>query len=279
MQDRHIDIMSQTGGSVWVEDSLSDAAIFSSRLVYNKGAAIIHTLRFLMDDDDLFFETLQDYQALYADSTASGMDFIEVAEDVTAMDFTAYMDEWYYGEGFPKYGVRWNIVGNDMLVEINEQTSKPSVTPLFTNDLELKFDRSGVADTIIRFEITGLQNQFLIPNATNYVNITGIDPNNWIINGSLGIVHDVNFTVGIEETAAIENIVISPNPATGPFNITSVSGEDCSYTIVDGRGKVVKEGSFTGTTTIDLGSEATGTYMIQVKGKASEFVSRKLVKI
>lgn len=279
MSDRHIDIMSQTGGSVWVEDSLNDAAIFSSRLVYNKGAAIVHTLRFLMNNDSLFFQTLQDYQEIYSDSTASGIDFIEVAEDVTGMDFTAYMDEWYFGEGFPKYGVRWNIVGNDMLLEINEQTSKPSVTPLFTNDLELKFDRSGVADTIIRFEITGTQNQFLIPNAANYVNITSIDPNNWIINQSLGIVHDANFTVGIEEADAVESIVISPNPANGPFTITSVSGESCSYSIIDGRGRVIQSGNFNGTTTIDLGAEATGTYMIQVKGTSSEFVSRKLVKI
>jgi len=279
MADRHQDIMSQTGGSVWVEDSLDDGAIFSSRLVYNKGAAIIHTLRFLMNDDDLFFQTLQDYQTIYSDSTASAMDFIAVAEDVTGMDFSNYMEEWFYGEGFPRYSVRWNLVGNDMLVEINHTTSKPIVTPLFTNDLELRFDRTGVADTIIRFAITGNQNQFLIPNATNYVNILNIDPNNWIINANLGIVHDPNFVVGLEEQAAAENIVISPNPANGPFTITSVSGEDCSYTIVDGRGRVISEGNFTGSTTIDLGNEANGMYMIQVKGKTSEFVSRKLVKL
>jgi len=279
MQDRHQDIMSQTGGSVWVEDSLNDGAIFSSRLVYNKGAAIIHTLRFLMNNDSLFFVTLKEYQTMYADSTASAMNFITVAETETGMDFSNFMEEWYYGEGFPRYSVRWNMVGNDMLVEINHNTSKPSVTPLFTNDLELRFDRTSVADTIIRFEITGNQNQFLIPNATNFVNITAIDPNNWIINGNLGIVNDPTFTVGIEEEATAENIVISPNPANGPFTITALSGEDCTYTIVDGRGKVIKEGNFAGSATIDLGAEANGMYMIQVKGKDSEFVSRKLVKL
>ncbi len=279
MQDRHQDIMSQTGGSVWVEDSLDDGAIFSSRLVYNKGAAIIHTLRFLMNNDSLFFATLKEYQTIYADSTASAMDFIAVAEDNVNMDFSNYMEEWFYGEGFPRYSVRWNMVGNDMLVEINHTTSKPSVTPLFTNDLELKFDRTSVADTIIRFEITGNQNQFLIPNAANYVNITAIDPNNWIINQNLGIVHDPNFVVGVEEENAIESIIISPNPANGPFTITSVSSEECNYTIVDGRGRVIKEGTFTGSTLIDLGTEANGMYMIQVKGKTSEFVSRKLVKL
>lgn len=278
MQQRHQDIMSQTGGSVWVEDSLSDGSIFDSRLVYNKGAAIIHTLRFLINDDDLFFETLQDYQTIYADSTASGMDFIAVAEDVSGLDFSNFMEEWYYGEGYPRYSVRWNLVGTDMLVEINHTTSKPSVTPLFTNDLELKFDRTGVADTIIRFAITGNQNQFLIPNATNYVNITGIDPNNWIINQSLGITHDENFTVGLEENAANTNITIAPNPANGPFTITMGDNDSYTYTIVDSRGKVIAQGTFTQQTTVDLGKEASGMYMIQVKGASSGNVYRKLMK-
>lgn len=279
MADRHQDIMSQNGGSVWVEDSLNDGSIFSSRLVYNKGAAIIHTLRFLMNNDSLFFQTLKNYQSIYADSTASGMDFIAVAEDVTGMDFSAYMDEWYYGEGFPRYGVRWNMVGTDLLVEINETTSKPSVTPLFTNDIELKFDRTGVADTIIRFSIDGTQNQFVIPNASAFVNVLSVDPNNWVINANLGITHDVNFTsVGLEENT-IDNITISPNPANGPFTITSVTGEDCAYTILDSRGKVIREGEFHGSTSVDLGNEADGMYMIQVKGKTSQFVSRKLIKM
>src|SRR5690606_34514429 len=36
MQQRHTNIMSQAGGSVWVADSTDESAIFDSRLVYNK---------------------------------------------------------------------------------------------------------------------------------------------------------------------------------------------------------------------------------------------------
>ena len=278
MQHRHSNIMSQAGGSVWVEDSLHDASIFDSRLVYDKGAAIIHTLRFLINDDTLFFNALKQYQILYADSTASGLDFIQVVEDVTGMDFSAFMNEWYFGEGYVKYGVRWNIVGNDLFVEINEQQSMPSATPLFTNDLELKFDRTTLADTIIRFPITGLQNQFVIPNGADYANVLSIDPNNWIINSSLGITHDPNFTVGLNELTAVDEITISPNPAVGPVTVHMNKTGSYELVVVDSRGKVVLQQDFNDSTSFDLGNNASGMYMIQVKGQNSDLIVRKVVK-
>ena len=278
MLDRHSNIMSQAGGSVWVEDSLHDNSIFDSRLVYDKGAAIIHTLRFLINDDTLFFNALKQYQILYADSTASGLDFIAVVEDVTGMDFSAFMNEWYFGEGYVKYGVRWNIVGNELFVEINEQQSMPSATPLFTNDLELKFDRTTLPDTIIRFPITSNQNQFVIPNGADYASVLSIDPNNWIINSSLGITHDPNFTVGLNELTAEDEITISPNPASGPVTVQMNKAGSYELVVVDSRGKVVLQQNFSDSTSFDLGNNASGMDMIQVKGTNNDLIVRKVVK-
>lgn len=278
MLDRHDYIMSQPDGSVWVEDSLNDGRIFSGRLTYDKGAAILHTLRFLIDNDSLFFAGLRNFQALYEDSTALGVDFIEVMENETGMDFTNFMQEWYFGEGFPMYSVRWNNVGANMLVEINQQTTMPGVTPFFTNDLQLRFDRSGVADTTMRFAITGTQNQFLVPNPGNIVNIVAIDPSNWIINGNLGIVHDVNFTVGIEEQQAAEPIHIYPNPSNGPFTVEMTKPGDYTLTVIDTRGRVLKTGNFDQKTVVDLSGEASGTYVLQVSGSDGMKVRRMLKK-
>lgn len=278
MSDRHDDIMSQNGGSVWVEDSLNDNSIFSGRLVYDKGASIIHTLRYLVNNDSLFFLALQQYQNQYADSTALGVDFIQVVEDVTGMDFTAFMQEWYFGEGFPIYSVRWNNVGSDVLVEINQQTSMSSITPLFTNDLSLRFDRTGVADTTIRFTITGNQNQFLIPNASNVVNILSIDPENWICNGDLGIVKDANFVASVAENEATNPTTIYPNPTTGPLTIAMKSAGNYELTVIDNRGKLVSQTHFTNVANIDLSAQAQGTYLIQVKSLDSNLKVRRLVK-
>lgn len=279
MLDRHTDIMSQTGGSVWVLDSLSDASIFSSRLVYNKGAAILHTLRFLIGDDQVFYNALKQAQILYADSVASGTDIIAVFENESGKDFSHFTEEWYFGEGYPTYSVRWNLVGSDLLVEIKQTTSKPLVTPLFTNDLELLFDRNVAADTTIRFQITGTQNQFIIPNASDYINITKIDPKNWICNKAGAITHDNNFTAGIAENQQANTISVYPNPTSSSVTI-DMNQAPGSYELVllDSKGRFVLSQDFQHTATLDLKDYASGTYILQIRNTVSGERYSKLIK-
>ncbi len=278
MMDKHLNIQSQNNGSVWVEDSLNTGRIFSGRLTYDKGAAIIHTLRFLINNDSLFFAALKQYQIQYANSTALGVDFIQVVEDVTGQDFTNFMQEWYFGEGHPIYSVRWNSVGSDVLIEINQQGATPAVTPFFTNDLELRFDRTGIADTNMRFTITGTQNQFIISNPGNISNILSIDPNNWICNGDFGISKDPNFvSVGLNELEDENPLTIYPNPTNGPLTVEMNSVGKYILTVVDNRGKVVSTQAFSQTTSVDLSAAAQGTYLIQVTSSESDLKLRRLV--
>ena len=54
MEDVHDNVMNQNGGSVWVLDSLNENRIFNGRLTYDKGAAIVHSMRYTMDDPMFF---------------------------------------------------------------------------------------------------------------------------------------------------------------------------------------------------------------------------------
>jgi hypothetical protein len=225
----------------------------------------------------LFFAGLQQYQQQFADSTALGVDFIAVMEDVTNMDFTAFMEEWYFGEGYPIYSVRWNNLGTEVLVEINQQTSASAITPFFTNDLELRFDRQGVADTNMRFTITGTQNQFIIPNPGNIVGVLSIDPRNWICNGNLGVTEDNEFVTGLPETTTINELTIFPNPANGPFTVSMSSKGAYVLTIIDTKGRVLKHLSFEQEQLVDLSNSASGTYLVQVESAEGK-TFRRLVK-
>lgn len=276
MLSRHDNIMSQPDGSVWVEDSLHDNSIFDGRLVYDKGAAILHTLRFLVNNDSLYYAAFRQYQQQYANSTALGVDFIQVMENVTGMDFTAFTQEWYFGQGFPTYSARWNMVGTDLLLEIDQTTSADLVTPFFTNDLELKFSRTGMADTTIRFTVGGTSNQYLVANPGTIAGLLSIDPNNWIINHNGTITHDPNFTAGIAAIDA-EQIHIYPNPSNGPVIVEMPASGTYTLTVIDVKGRVLKTQAFQQQTTIDLGQEASGTYMIQV-ADANGAKIRRIVK-
>jgi aminopeptidase N len=220
MVDVHNNVMSQPNGSVWVEDSLNENRIFSGRLTYDKGAAILHTFRFMMNDDVAFFNALKNIQIDFADGTALGLDIRDYFQAASGVNFDDAFNQWYFGEGYPTYSAAWNTSGTDLLLNITHTTS--SSTPAFSNPLEVRFSRSAMADTTIRFDIIGNNDVFTVPNMGNVTNISEIDPNNWIINKVGSITHDTNATAGITEEKE-DYYDVFPNPTTGNVSVTTGS--------------------------------------------------------
>lgn len=279
MLNRHNNVMDSLGGSVWVKDSLNDESIFDSRLVYDKGAAIVHTLRFLMNDDAKFLSALKQIQFQYADSNASAMDLIQVFENVSGKSFTDFAEQWYYGEGYPTYGVRWNKDNANFYIEVNATVSKPSVTSVFTNDLELLFSRSTGTDTVMRFSIDGVQTQIAFPNTNNFTGVKKIDPRNWIINKEKPIVKDSTFTVTTAiKTPTLNDFEVYPNPTSGIVNLKMNTSGDYHFVLLDMKGKVVQQGSFTSDTNFDISQFTQGMYLLQVTNSLSGNRSIKLIK-
>ncbi|HRP39630.1 MAG TPA: M1 family aminopeptidase [Chitinophagales bacterium] len=279
MLNRHNNVMDSLGGSVWVKDSLNDESIFDSRLVYDKGAAIVHTLRFLMNDDAKFLSALKQIQFQYADSNASAMDLIQVFENVSGKSFTDFAEQWYYGEGYPTYGVRWNKDNANFYIEVNAIVSKPSVTSVFTNDLELLFSRSTGTDTVMRFSIDGAQTQIAFPNTNNFTGVKKIDPRNWIINKEKPIVKDSTFTVTTAiKTPTLNDFEVYPNPTSGIVNLKMNTSGDYHFVLLDMKGRVVQQGSFTSDTNFDISQFTQGMYLLQVTNSLSGNRSIKLIK-
>jgi aminopeptidase N len=79
----HNNVMSAPGGSVYVPpaESYNEGRIFNSRLSYNKGAAVVHNLRFEMQSDTLFFNTLKTYQQRFKILTAISIISSEVTQE------------------------------------------------------------------------------------------------------------------------------------------------------------------------------------------------------
>lgn len=276
MFDRHDNIMSQNGGSVWVLDSLNENRIFSGRLTYDKGAAIIHTFRFMLDDDAAFFQALKNLQVDFGDSTMIGLDVKEALETTSGLNLTDAFQEWYFGQGFPTYSARWNVVGGDLLLEVSHTTS--SSTPTFTNPLEVRFSRTVGADTVIRIDIASNLEQYVFSGLENVSSLVSLDPNNWIINDVGTIVKDVTFTNSISDHALNNDYVISPNPSNGNYLIETEMAGTHDYRIYDTRGRLVLEGKFNYSTAIDLTSKMNGNYILQLTTENGDTRVKILVK-
>ncbi|MES2587429.1 MAG: M1 family aminopeptidase [Bacteroidota bacterium] len=278
MADRHTNIKSQLNGSIWVEDSLNGDRIFSSRLTYNKGAAFIHTLRYMINNDSLFMLGLRNFQTNHAFGTALGVDVQQELENVSGLDLSEMFEQWYFGEGFPTYSASWNVVGENLFVNVMQSASMSSITPIFTNDLDLKFQRTGMSDTIIRFKIQSDENHYSIPGMGSVSNLSAVDPLNWIINNGVAT-HDasLDFTT-ISEVKSEDLITISPNPSHDFVQINYAKNETFLVKIIDPNGKncftkQVKTGE-----KINISDFQSGLYLFQIESENGKQITRKIVR-
>jgi aminopeptidase N len=273
----HSNVKTGVAGSVYHVDTFNLYRIYDSRLSYRKGASILHTLRGMINEDAVFFQALHDYYNTFQDSIASSADFIQRVETTTGLDLTEFADQWLYGQGYPKYAIRWNDLGNNLLIEISHTASYPSVTPTFTNFIEVQFQRAAGTDTIVRFNITSNSDQFLIPAIGQVTGVAAIDPNNWIINNNGTITYDTEFTVGLSDLTD-EQLKIIPNPTEGVVYLISPYEQVLKINVIDPGGKEVMEmDKVTGQ--IDLSGLCSGTYFIRMSDPDSGFsATRRIVK-
>ena len=270
MQQVHNNVMSQAGGSVWVLDSLNESRIFSGRLTYDKGAGIIHTLRFIINNDDLFFNGLRAFQQAFKDSTSTGIAFKEFMENYTGISLNDFFNEWYFGEGYPTYSLKWNQSGQDVAIEISHTTSKPSITPTFTNPLAIRFARQGQADTIVRFDIHSNQDQFSIYNLGQLTGSINIDPSNWIMNQIGTISQDPNINVGFATISAPKEIQIYPNPNQGNVQFKNLPNGIHEMDVLTSSGQLIFTKNVTNSEHIRLNDLNAGTYILHIRLNTNE---------
>ncbi|MFN5147567.1 MAG: M1 family aminopeptidase [Flavobacteriia bacterium] len=281
MLDVHSDVMTQTGGSIWVQDSLNESRIFSGRLTYNKGAALVHTLRFMLNDDATFFSALQNFQNNFSDSVAKGTDIRDALGTAGNIDLTDVFDQWYFGEGYPTYSLRWNLLGNNLYLEISHTTSKPAVTPTFMNPIEIRLSRTGAPDTTIRFEVTNNIDQYFLANIGNVDYIVGIDPSNWIVNKVGTIVNDPNFTSLSSVDDQLESeFGIYPNPTDDLINILfKDSAEEIIVELTDAVGRQVFLQTIQKSSVINVSSISAGVYLMTLRSNNQKTLKTERVVI
>lgn len=205
MINKHQNIMSQSGGSVFLPlaSAYDENRIFSSRLSYDKGAAVLHILRFQLQSDSVFFNILKAYQVQFKDGFAMTNDLKTLAEQLSGRNLTDFFNQWIYGEGYPTISVGYYKWGTDSLViNINQSVSMPAVTPVFKGLMEYRITSLTGDTTILLNQTTNIQS-FKVPYNRIPTGVV-VDPNNWVINktGSILPLRLVSFSGAINNKQA-----------------------------------------------------------------------------
>lgn len=116
-------------GSVFVNDTTLIGRIFDYRLSYQKGAMVVHMLRWIMGDS-AFYQGVNNYlndpQLAYGYAKTDDLrSHLEAARDT---NLTEFFDDWFYGEGYPSYQIDAYQNGGLLDITVNQTSSHPSVS-------------------------------------------------------------------------------------------------------------------------------------------------------
>ena len=100
-----------------------DSAAAYSGALYHKGAWVLHTLRWYVDDDELWWKTLREFNAQYRYKNAGTDDFRALLEKNTGKKWERFFRSWFQGSGYPELSGRIRSEGGKVLLEIENKGS------------------------------------------------------------------------------------------------------------------------------------------------------------
>ena len=277
MYNTQVHAMSVIEGSIYIPpDEIypgNEHRIFSGVLSYDKGAAIIHMLRHEIQNDELFFGVLKSFQTNYSGETATGDDFKETAEEITGMDFNQFFDQWYYGQGFPKYRFKYWMDEQNMFYLSSTQTTSSTHTVLFDMLLDFRLHFIDGTDTLVQFRQTDNLNLFSMKFDQKVTHVE-VDPEQWTMEEVINISN-------IEETE-LSNLyfTIGPIPVVSKLNVyfLNVDSTSRNISIFNLAGQQVYSGETNKTHfEIDTSGLQNGVYFISVSN-GNDIITKKFVK-
>lgn len=260
--------------AIYVDDTTNPTRIFDGGLTYSKAAAVIHMLRFVMDNDDKFFELLQRYQQQFAFGNATTEDFRLLAEQVTGLNLFPFFNQWIYKQGHPVYTATWNQVFDRVFIKIRQEGAAPLSQNVFETPLELKLSSAG-KDTLVKVEVS-TDSQVYYFNWNQTMLGMSIDPGNHILNDVKNITHDG--TLGLNEVIS-NDIIAYPNPSNGDWYVIGLN-TDYYMTVTDINGRTLwrQNNGNIRAISIPTATFANGMYILQLYDREEKVKTFKLIK-
>lgn len=267
-------ITSVPNGSVKVDDTTSVTRIFNARLSYNKGSYLVYMLRFVLGDA-VFFRAIKNY--LQDPALAYGFvrttDLKKHLEQESGKNLTKFFSQWYEGEGYPSYTVKWSQLGSsNVKINLSQVTSHASVS-FFEMPVALKFKNATQEKTVVVNNT--FNNQDFLQQIGFVADTVLIDPEYWIIskNNSTQKTVTGNTGEGIAE--------VYPNPVTSPLNIYlhDFSASSAEIQILNAHGQLMYKKVLpliNGTEFLQLATTqwARGNYFVQIKAGEKKIVKQ-----
>jgi aminopeptidase N len=139
--------------SSWANHTPSFDTLFNTYITYEKGACMVHQLRYVLGDS-LFFKVLKAYvldTALRYKFATIG-DLMNITNEVTGSDYDWFFSDWVFRPNHPRYQNTYEIkeeVGNSWTLLFQAKQIQPNPS-FFRMILPLKIIFSDSTDTLVK---------------------------------------------------------------------------------------------------------------------------------
>jgi aminopeptidase N len=161
--------------------TLSDPGSFLfTRTVYDKGAWVLHMLRWEVGDSS-FINILRTYYNTFKYSNASTKDFQDVCEKVSGKNLDKFFDQWIKGEGEIELQYQTAIENSEAgyAIKIKLQQVQDEYD-VYHFPLQIKLTFADSSETSYRYDIT-TKDTLLEISANKYPENIELDPENWLL--------------------------------------------------------------------------------------------------
>lgn len=279
LQNTIINITSQPGGSLYVQDTTNVNRIFDSRLSYNKGAYVVHMLRWVLGDSTFFRGVrryLQDPKLRY--NFAVTEDLQRNLEEESGKDLSTFFQKWVYGEGSPNYNASWYQAAGSPWVSVKlDQTTTHNSVGFYEMPVALEFKNATQRVTFIAdHRQSGRVFSF---NPGFAVDTVIIDPNLWILSRTK-----------ISKKSSVpllppDDIQLFPNPSprNAVLRLRNASGNKLTVRLFNAAGQLLFSRDITTAAGADVQVDipmmryTRGVYMLQIRNDKDLKVLRRIV--
>jgi aminopeptidase N len=253
--------------------------------VYQKGAWILHMIRYVIGEDN-FWNFWPEYRQQFGFDAVTSAEFQQAVETFTGMDLDWFFNEWVYMAGYPDYHWGWQAepYGEDssrVYVSIIQDQELINQTPIFSMPIQIEVVKPTGFEIVTLWDSLQAQNfEFVV---SGDVNSLVLDPDNWVLN-----IQQMGPYVGVTESPKTPmsyglSLSIGPNPAnpTANIRITLPAAQEAKLSIYNLQGQLLKtlaEGRQTaGETSFlwDGSGFASGMYLVRLE-TPNEQITRKL---
>ena len=267
MDDAHR-LAQMNQGSVYVADTANVGRIFDYYLSYKKGAAVVHMLRHLLNDDAKFFRALRTYQSQFRGSTARTADLQRVFEAEAGRPLGYFFQQWFRGQGYPTFNASWNQGGNSFVLRVTETASQPSVTPFFDTEVDYRLTFTDGTTQTVRLRQSQPSETFRLAVNGQVVSVA-VDPDQWVL--------DLPTTPPVRDNTLpiveLGRLLIYPNPCRETLRLAGVPAGSRTAIVVDATGRVALKQAITDAhPQLSTASLAPGLYYLRLLKASGESV-------